>query len=334
MHDLAIISKITDLRPIENRDWIEVASVENYDCVVKKGLYNIGDKVIYIFYDSILPTDNPNFEFLRANCYSKKCNGYRIKPMQFGSVISEGLIFPLSILDSSKEYQYHQVITEQLKITPYVEEYDQSSEKIGEYPISIHHSDEENIEKLFNENKKALLAAEYYVTEKIEGSSATWIYEVKDGSFKIYSHNWEVGEKGIWYEVARRCNLKEKMSLFCKANKLPSLVIQGEIIGKKILKNIYNTDLDFYVFGLLDIEGNRFSFEQMVDSCEAMGIKTVPVLETKAKITEDIATLIKGSEGLSAIASVPREGLVYRTSKGDLHFKVKSRAYKIWFKQR
>ena len=55
IHDLATISVIQDIRPIEGKDRIELATVENYNSIVQKGEYKAGDKVIYIYYDSILP---------------------------------------------------------------------------------------------------------------------------------------------------------------------------------------------------------------------------------------------------------------------------------------
>ena len=44
--------------------------------------------------------------------------------------------------------------------------------------------------------------------------------------------------------------------------------------------------------------------------------------------------MLKDCEGNSCLpgcGDVPREGLVWRTEDGSLHFKCKSRPYKVWF---
>ena len=116
MHDLAKVSRIESIRPIEGKDRIEMAKVENYNTIIAKGEYNVGDTIVYVFYDAILPADNLDFEFLRARCYSSKYDGYRIKPMKMGGEISEGLVLPLSVLPKGKEYKLGDIITDDLRI--------------------------------------------------------------------------------------------------------------------------------------------------------------------------------------------------------------------------
>lgn len=53
---LATIRKITDIRPIEGADMIELASVGGWNVVVAKNVgHKIGDKVVYCEIDSFLP---------------------------------------------------------------------------------------------------------------------------------------------------------------------------------------------------------------------------------------------------------------------------------------
>ena len=79
MRKLASIQKIKRLESIEGKDKIELAYILGWKVIVQKGQFKEGDLCIYIEYDSILPEDNKNFEFLRKRCYSSKWNGYRIK---------------------------------------------------------------------------------------------------------------------------------------------------------------------------------------------------------------------------------------------------------------
>ena len=64
MHELATVSVIQDIRPIEGKDRIVLARVENYDSIIQKDGFIVGDKVIYVYYDAVLPV-RPEFEFLR-----------------------------------------------------------------------------------------------------------------------------------------------------------------------------------------------------------------------------------------------------------------------------
>jgi hypothetical protein len=87
---LASIQKIVELKPIEGKDRIELATVLGWHVIVQKGLYNVGDLCVYCEPDSVMP-ERPEFEFLR----DKK---FRIRVMKMAGVISEGICFPLSIL--------------------------------------------------------------------------------------------------------------------------------------------------------------------------------------------------------------------------------------------
>ena len=61
---LAHVEIIKELRAIPGADKIEVAQVLGWECVVKKGEFSVGDKIIYAEVDSVMP-EKPEFEFLR-----------------------------------------------------------------------------------------------------------------------------------------------------------------------------------------------------------------------------------------------------------------------------
>ncbi len=52
MRKLASIRKITEINPIEGADAIEVAVVDGWKVVIKKGEHSVGDEVIYLEIDS------------------------------------------------------------------------------------------------------------------------------------------------------------------------------------------------------------------------------------------------------------------------------------------
>ena len=84
---LASIETISELNPISGADKIEVARIKGWNVVVKKGQFEVGNKVVYCEVDSILP-ERPEFEFL-------KDKHYRIRTVKLRGQVSQGICFPL-----------------------------------------------------------------------------------------------------------------------------------------------------------------------------------------------------------------------------------------------
>jgi hypothetical protein len=108
MRKLAHIEEINSVCPIEGRDKIEQAKVLGWNLIVKKGEFKDGDKCVYVEIDSLLPSDNPDFAFLEP----KK---YKIKTIKIGGIISQGIVFPISILPQGR-YEVGDDVTDLLKI--------------------------------------------------------------------------------------------------------------------------------------------------------------------------------------------------------------------------
>lgn len=92
---LASIQVIGDIQPIEGADRIEVATVNAWKTVVKKGDFKVGDTVIFCEVDSILPF-TPWSEFLRNK--DKPDKPIRLKTCKLRKTVSQGVVFPLTIL--------------------------------------------------------------------------------------------------------------------------------------------------------------------------------------------------------------------------------------------
>ena len=116
---LASIQAITNIRPIDGKDMIEQVNINGWNIIVRKAEnYKEGDLCVYFEIDSLLPK-RPEFEFLE----SKK---YIIKTMKMGGVLSQGIVFPMSILPKGK-YKIDQDVTKVLKVQQYNS--DSSSDK-------------------------------------------------------------------------------------------------------------------------------------------------------------------------------------------------------------
>ena len=67
LRKLATVRKITDIRPIEGADKIEIATVGGWNVVVAKDVeHKVGNSVVYCEIDSFLPI-KPEFEFLKVS---------------------------------------------------------------------------------------------------------------------------------------------------------------------------------------------------------------------------------------------------------------------------
>lgn len=110
MRKLAHIEKIEWKRPIEGADRIELVGVLGWQCIAKVSEFNVGDLCVYIEIDSIVDKENPDFAFLEKR-------NYKIKTMKMKGVLSQGIVFPLSILPNDKAYKVGDDVTSILKIT-------------------------------------------------------------------------------------------------------------------------------------------------------------------------------------------------------------------------
>src|SRR5690348_1009882 len=143
---LATVQRILDIIPHNNADTLEIAKILGWTCVVMKGQFQKDQLVVFIEPDAILPEGKPEWEFMRAR-------HFRIKTIRLRGVISQGLVFPMSILDGEVElphepYQEGDNVTEILDITKY-EPYipaDLRGLIKGKFPEFLHKTDEMRIQ--------------------------------------------------------------------------------------------------------------------------------------------------------------------------------------------
>jgi hypothetical protein len=94
---LVTIRTVSNLSPIEGADLIEVATVDGWNVVVKKGEFKINDQCVYAEIDSFLQDGVPAWQFL-VDKQSKMLNGvkgHKLRTMKLRGVISQGFILPI-----------------------------------------------------------------------------------------------------------------------------------------------------------------------------------------------------------------------------------------------
>lgn len=330
MRKLARIETIRNIEPIPGADNIEVATVQSWKIVTQKGLHKINDEIIYCELDSFLPV-RPEFEFLRKSCYRKMADGsegFRLKTMKLRGQISQGLILPKSILgESSSKFSVGDEVTGQLGIVKYEPPIPAclAGEVKGMFPGFIPKTDEERIQNL-TDRYQEFLTEEFYVTEKLDGASAT--YYLRDGEFGACSRGLDLKEtdNNSFWKIARLLKIEEGLRAMNK-----NLAIQGELIGEGIQGNLYKLKgQTLRVFNVFDIDAYEYlPFDEFVKVVEDLNLTTVPILETNFKLQENVQDLIASAESASVVNQAQsREGIVLRSKgKNRISFKVISNKF-------
>lgn len=201
---LAKVALIDSIIEIEGAEKIELAMVGGWQVVVGKGLYQPGDKAVYIEIDSLVPTAHPAFSDLPDRLSSKLLfevdgKGYaRIKTAKMMKQLSQGMCVPLSeagISDSSLDMD----LTKFLGIRKYEAAEERAMNNAGTrdgmkvgvskpFPSFIPKTDQNRVQNIVPRYMKAVVFGELFEkTFKLDGSSMTvWI---KDGVTGVASRN-------------------------------------------------------------------------------------------------------------------------------------------------
>jgi len=144
--ELATIQKISNVQSISGYDKIDLYQIKGWQVIAGKGEFKIGELVVFIEPDTILP-ERPEFEFLRKRCWNSVYGGFRIRVMKLGGIYSQGIIFPLSILNKPKKLNLFKWLILFNKKTIFQENQDMTS------PLGIIRYDEEEKEQLRYEKR-------------------------------------------------------------------------------------------------------------------------------------------------------------------------------------
>lgn len=300
---LASIQKILKLTPIPNADAIETATVLGWEVVVKKGQFNVGDLVVYMEIDSLLP-NKPEFEFLKSN-------GMKIKTIRLRGQISQGICFPLSILPKSFVIEEGKDCTEELGVIKYEPPIPAHLAGIvkGKIPSFIPKTDETRVQVL-QELLNKYENTRCYVTEKIDGTSAT--FYVKDGVFGVCSRNLELLEDdtNTFWKIAREMDIENKL-LSLHTN----VAIQGELYGENIQSNPINIKgQTIRFFNLFNIDRYRYyDFIELEVILKRLNLPMVPVIDSNYVLESNINSIVEKSKIKSTLnPKIWAEGIVIR----------------------
>lgn len=302
---LASYEIISAIEPIDGAYKIELARVRGWQSVIKRGEYQVGDRVIFVPIDTVLqPRDWNQFLWNKED----PSKDIRVRTVKLRGTISQGLIFPTSIAENILEGNLPEV----LGITKYDKPVPAhlSGMVAGDFPSHyVSKTDEDNLLsniEAFEELKKANSVV---ATLKLDGTSATFIKEL-DGTFRVCSRNLELKEteSNAHWMMARKYNLRENMK--------KGSVLQGEIVGPGIQANpVGLKELELFVFNYKDLNNNAYInifSKEASQGFSLYGLQTVPILfevkqnafqyETIKSLQDYVNTLIyqnrKQAEGM------------------------------------
>jgi RNA ligase (TIGR02306 family) len=358
---LASVQRIRNIIPIEGADSIEIAVINSWKVVVKRGEFKEGDLCIYCEIDSFLPI-REEFEFLRKSSYKKMPDGkegFRLKTIKLRGQISQGLILPLSILNS-KEFSEMQIGIskqpwgDQLQLGPYddallieegidltsilgIAKYEPpvpvnlAGKVKGMFPGFLRKTDEERIQNLTSEYDSIRSSNDnFFVTEKLDGSSATFYF--KNGEFGVCSRNLDLLEssENTFWKVARELMIEEKLGILDR-----NYALQGELIGEGIQGNPYKVKgHTVKIFNVFDIDNQTYlELEEMENLLKSINVDSfklemVPIITRNYNLPKTIEEVLLEAEDKSSLCdNIDREGIVIRNADKSISFKAISNTF-------
>jgi RNA ligase (TIGR02306 family) len=328
---LSSVRRIREITPIEGADNIELAHVDGWQVVVKKGEFQKGDYAVYFEIDSWIPTELA--PFLSKGKEPREFNGVkgeRLKTIKLRGEISQGLLLPTSILPVGQ--QTTQTLDSLLNVQKWEKPIPAQLAGLikGNFPSFLKKTDQERIQNIFYALTERDKQSYWEISEKLDGSSMT-VY-LNDNVFGVCSRNIDLKEDldNTFWKVAYEEDLRNKLEVITGYLGYP-VALQGELIGPGIQGNYYDLSKhQFRLFNIWDIEERKYMLPDDVgEICDMFSIPMVPVLSTRAYLPgikekeEDLLRGILGlAEGKSEInPTKEREGLVFKRSDATNSFK-------------
>lgn len=282
----------------ENADTLEIFKVFDWNVVSKQGTWKENDLVAYVVPDSLVPTDRPEFSFLKAT------HGidHRVKVIRLRGVYSQGLVVPApvgSVIGAD--------VAEILGVRRYVPPEPLSSG--GEDDVSPSGFVPKYDLESFNRYAKDIFrdGEPVVVTEKIHGANGRWTW--RDGRLHCGSRtSWKKqDQKSIWWKAAEKYPQVEE---FLKA--YPSFVLFGEVFGQVQDLKYGRTGVDLACFDIMRPDGRYMDHDEAFHLMLDFKIQPVPVICDDAIFDRQV--LLGYAEGKSLVdgANNVREGCVIR----------------------
>ena len=331
MQHPATIQEIKEIRPIEGRDRIELAKVAGWWSIVRKDEFKVGDPVVFIEIDSIIPR-KPWSEFLFKNDKQETI----IRTYKVGGAISQGLCLPISILPNNVLKTFGFDVSTIIGASHYErpDSVSMGGNVVGQRPAYTPKTDETQAQSRIGCIDE-LRGKEAYITVKCDGTSSTSSF--KNGRLDLCSRSQS-------YKLDDNDNLYVKVPKKYKIDQILddlklNVAIQGEICGPGVQGNRLGLNQhQLFVFDVYDIEEQKYwGWHRAKNFCDQHGLTTVPLIEIVQCFDYSFEQLLamtnRKYEGTNNLC----EGIVVRSAEpcysraleGRMSFKILNAAFLI-----
>lgn len=345
---MATIRRIAEVQAIPDADLICAYRVDGWWVVDTVGKYIVDELVVYAEPDSWIPTELALF--LSKGKEPRVYNGVKgekLRTVRLRKQLSQGLLFPLSVL--GERHEIFSIgpgcigadVTDQLGIQKYEAPIpaELAGQAAGSFPSFIRKTDQDRCQNLYEDIFINYADAQYEITTKLDGTSFTGYR--KDDRVGVCSRNWELKLDGL-----NESNTMVRMfidsglrSALSQINR--NIAVQAELMGPKIQGNRENLNVPtLFVFDIFDIDNScyfhptdrRLILDELWSSgVDKKMVQHVPIVAHCASLKDSLGItsldqLLKFAEGPSLVHPV-REGLVFKRNGGGFSFKVISNKF-------
>jgi len=325
---------IDEILPHPNADRLEIARIAGWNCVVRKGEYNAGTKVVYIPVDSVLPFELESKLFPPDS--KVKLEKSRVRTIKLRGAISQGIIATCEELGLEPFTAVGEDVADKLGITKYEPPVKNTpgllrGNKLSPKKGNSNFRKYTDIENWKHYNNLFSTEDFVWVSEKLHGTSVRYAYlptecntfwkKVKrffgvlpKYEFCIGSRNVQLQDKlrydgfydiNVYGKIAQQEDIKSKL---CEGD-----AIYGEIVGSGIQKGYtYGCEQGEHKFYVYDVMRNGIwlDLKELIDFCGERGLQLVPILYV-GYYRPEVTDLCKGDSTIGGQKVM--EGVVIKT---------------------
>jgi hypothetical protein len=368
--ELAYIVRVSEAKDLPGYDSVHYVKVLGWRCVAPKDI-KAGDLVVYFEIDSKLPANDARFAFMEKRKYLVKTikickvvsqglvlalsDFHELKGCKEGDFVTDKLHVekydPEPVcenqcskpkvsdfqraIDRHKKFFKNPIVKYLMKYKPvrwllakvFVHKKDKDKCKWPDWLPKTGSERIQNLPHLFGCNDK------YIITEKVDGTSTSFILNEKD-KYMVGSHNviknpekcsdgGNYYKENVWAESGVKYNVESVLRDLKKSHKLKTVAIQGETYGDGIQKRTYSlkNKHDFVVFHIW-FDGVRLSIKDMIDVCDKYNLPHVHVYNFDCVIPDSVDKVIADVDNSkSHIDGGDIEGFVFYSQDGQQNFK-------------
>lgn len=341
------LTSIKSIRPHENANALDIVSVYDWEVVVKRGMFQVGDRVIYVPVDSILPGWLENLIFppgskitlTKSRIKAARIRGFVslgmvISPNELGGIgVSDELETDMATILGITKYEppAHEM-AKNMRLA-------QAKKNPNKLKAFKEYTDVEHgkyYDRAFTEGELVVVTCKLHGTSARYGWFKTEVYSLKQrilnflGLLPEWTFAWGSRRVQIQSKLMKRhsgfksdtqgCDFGDVYTQMVKQydlkNRIPKgYAVYGEIVGRGIQKyHAYGCESGEYKFYVYDVkhEDKFLDHTEMIHFCYQNNLTPVPVMEESAPFNEE---LVKKYLPVNPLSNEINEGIVVRPVK-------------------